>query len=88
MRRLAAIRSAVAITSLCAVVGALGVLRGGGLAVTAPAHHETAASYVTRLANLHGIPFPGGYVDLAAKHAVTTPEPVYSSSKRAGSPAA
>jgi len=24
----------------------------------APAHHETAASYVTRLANLHGIPFP------------------------------
>jgi hypothetical protein len=24
----------------------------------APAHHETATSYVTRLANLHGIPFP------------------------------
>lgn len=24
----------------------------------APAHHETAASYVTRLAHLHGIPFP------------------------------
>jgi hypothetical protein len=24
----------------------------------APAHHETAASYITRLANLHGIPFP------------------------------
>jgi TniQ len=39
----------------------------------APAHHETAASYVTRLANLHGIAFPELWQQVSRPRTATSP---------------